>query len=128
MLEDELKKLTAAVEFLTTTLVSIAQAEVPEVEVQVEAPKVETKTKPKAKQKSETESPNVGQEKAVEPASEGINYREVITAECLTLSRSGKKTEIRDIFTRYNAKKVSDLADDQLAQVLAELKQLGSTK
>ena len=109
MLETEMKKLTEAITALTEALQAQQQPVATEPkEIQL-LPPVEQEEAPAQLQPEAQESCD--------------DLREQITEACLDITRTvkGGKFNIRDLFTTYGAKKVSDIKDGDLLEILVAL-------
>lgn len=109
-LENEIQRLTAAIEKLNANLEAVLATPLPAPTAEpVQA--VETATE----KKSQPEPVKTGESKPVDFAE--------VQSRCLALSRQGKKDAIRALLDDFGASKVSDLGD-KLATFADKLEQL----
>lgn len=71
---------------------------------------------------STDEQHDAGVEEVIEPATK-ISFED-LRAVLATLTRDGKQKEVKELITKYGAKKLSDVPDDKYQELLNEARKI----
>ena len=117
---------------LVTTLTSIAQTETSAASVEVKPETEKTTKKPAAKKQASKVEPKVEKEEVEDPANDEDPLeldevpitRDSVKARLKELSVAGKAKEVKKVFAQLNVVKFSELADEQLPEVMKMVEDL----